>query len=81
MGLTRREVAERMDAIVAFSGLEAWLNMPIRTCSSGMVARLDFSVAVHLDPEILLIDEILAVGTPTSMQSVMIGSTSSGGKE
>jgi lipopolysaccharide transport system ATP-binding protein len=62
MGLTRREVAERMDAIVAFSGLEAWLNEPIRTYSSGMVARLGFSVAVHLDPEILLIDEILAVG-------------------
>jgi lipopolysaccharide transport system ATP-binding protein len=62
LGLTRREVAERMDAIVAFSGLEAWLNEPIRTYSSGMVARLGFSVAVHLDPEILLIDEILAVG-------------------
>jgi ABC-type polysaccharide/polyol phosphate transport system ATPase subunit len=62
MGLTRREVAERMDAIVAFSGLAAWLNEPIRTYSSGMVARLGFSVAVHLDPEILLIDEILAVG-------------------
>ena len=62
MGLTRREVAERMEAIVAFSGLEAWLNEPIRTYSSGMVARLGFSVAVHLDLEILLIDEILAVG-------------------
>lgn len=63
MGLTRREVAERMDAIVVFSGLdEASLNEPIRTFSTGMVARLGFSVAVHLDPEILLIDEILAVG-------------------
>jgi homopolymeric O-antigen transport system ATP-binding protein len=62
MGLTRREVAERMDAIAAFSGLGAWLNEPIRTYSSGMVARLGFSVAVHLDPDILLIDEILAVG-------------------
>jgi lipopolysaccharide transport system ATP-binding protein len=62
MGLTRREVADRIDAIVAFSGLEAWLNEPIRTYSSGMVARLGFSVAVHLDPEILLVDEILAVG-------------------
>jgi ABC-type polysaccharide/polyol phosphate transport system ATPase subunit len=47
---------------VAFSGLEAWLNEPIRTYSSGMVARLGFSVAVHLDPDILLIDEILTVG-------------------
>jgi len=62
LGLTRREVTERMDAIIAFSGLEAWLNEPMRTYSNGMVARLGFSVAVHLDPEILLIDEILAVG-------------------
>ena len=62
MGLTRREVQERMEAIVAFSGLADSLNEPIRTYSSGMVARLGFSVAVHLDPEILLIDEILAVG-------------------
>ena len=62
MGLTRGEVAARMDAIVAFSGLEASLNEPLRTYSSGMVARLGFSVAVHLSPDILLIDEILAVG-------------------
>jgi lipopolysaccharide transport system ATP-binding protein len=62
LGLSRSQVAERMDAIVAFSGLEGWLNEPIRTYSSGMVARLGFSVAVHLDPDILLIDEILAVG-------------------
>jgi lipopolysaccharide transport system ATP-binding protein len=62
MGLTRREVAARMEAIVAFSGLEPSLNEPLRTYSSGMVARLGFSVAVHLEPDILLIDEILAVG-------------------
>jgi lipopolysaccharide transport system ATP-binding protein len=62
MGLTRSEVQERMEAIVAFSELANSLNEPIRTYSSGMVARLGFSVAVHLDPEILLIDEILAVG-------------------
>ena len=62
MGLTRGEVAARMDAIVAFSGLEASLNEPLRTYSGGMVARLGFSVAVHLNPDILLIDEILAVG-------------------
>lgn len=62
MGLTRREVAARMEAIVAFSGLESSLNEPLRTYSSGMVARLGFSVAVHLEPDILLIDEILAVG-------------------
>lgn len=62
MGLTRGEVAARMEAIVAFSGLEPSLNEPLRTYSSGMVARLGFSVAVHLEPDILLIDEILAVG-------------------
>jgi lipopolysaccharide transport system ATP-binding protein len=62
MGLTRREVEARMEAIVAFSGLADSLNEPVRTYSSGMVARLGFSVAVHLDPDILLIDEILAVG-------------------
>ncbi len=62
MGMTRREVACRFDAIVAFSGLEAVLDEPLRTYSSGMVARLGFSVAAHLDPDILLIDEILAVG-------------------
>jgi len=60
--LTRRQVAARLEAIVAFSGLESSLNEPLRTYSSGMVARLGFSVAVHLDPDILLIDEILAVG-------------------
>ena len=58
----RREVVQRLDAIVAFSGLEAFLDEPIRTYSSGMVARLGFSVAAHLDLDILLIDEILAVG-------------------
>ncbi|HWP02728.1 MAG TPA: ABC transporter ATP-binding protein [Gemmatimonadaceae bacterium] len=62
LGLTRREVLKRMDAIVAFSELGDFLDQPLRTYSSGMLARLGFSVAVHLDPEILLVDEILAVG-------------------
>jgi lipopolysaccharide transport system ATP-binding protein len=62
LGLTRREVLARMDEIIAFSELESFLDQPIRTYSSGMVARLGFSVAVHLDPEVLLIDEVLAVG-------------------
>ena len=62
MGLTRRQAGQRLDAIIAFSGLEAFLDEPLRTYSSGMVARLGFSVAAHLDPDILLIDEILAVG-------------------
>ncbi len=62
LGLTRREVLAKMNDIVAFSELESFLDQPIRTFSSGMLARLGFSVAAHLDPEILLIDEVLAVG-------------------
>jgi lipopolysaccharide transport system ATP-binding protein len=62
LGLTRREVLARMGEIIAFSELESFLDQPIRTYSSGMVARLGFSVVVHLDPGVLLIDEVLAVG-------------------
>ena len=61
-GLTRREVAERFDSIVAFSELEEYLNNPLRTYSSGMHMRLAFAVASHIEPEVLLIDEVLAVG-------------------
>lgn len=61
-GLTRREVKERFDAIVAFAELEAFIDNPIRTYSSGMQMRLGFAIAVHAEPEILLIDEILSVG-------------------
>jgi len=62
LGLTRREVAERVDEIIAFSELHQFIDAPLRTYSSGMIARLGFSVAVHLDPSILLVDEVLAVG-------------------
>lgn len=62
LGLTRAEVLMKMQEIISFSELEAFIDKPIRTYSTGMVARLGFSVAVHLDPEILLIDEILSVG-------------------
>lgn len=62
LGLTRREVAERKADIIAFAELEDFMEQPLRTYSSGMMARLGFSVAVHLNPEILLIDEVLAVG-------------------
>jgi lipopolysaccharide transport system ATP-binding protein len=61
-GLTRRQVLERFDRIVAFAELEAFLDNPLRTYSTGMRMRLAFSVATHIDPEILLIDEILSVG-------------------
>jgi lipopolysaccharide transport system ATP-binding protein len=62
LGMTKKEVLKKLDEIVAFSELEDFIDQPIRTYSSGMVTRLAFSVAVHLDPEILLVDEILAVG-------------------
>jgi homopolymeric O-antigen transport system ATP-binding protein len=62
LGLTRREVASRTEEIIAFSELGEFVNAPLRTYSSGMIARLGFSVAVHLDPDILLVDEVLAVG-------------------
>ncbi len=61
-GLTRRQVAERFDRIVAFAELEAFLDNPLRTYSTGMRMRLAFAVATHIDPDILLIDEILSVG-------------------
>ena len=62
LGMTRRQVTDQMDAIIAFSGLEPFIDQPLRSYSTGMVARLGFSIAVHLDPEILLVDEVLAVG-------------------
>lgn len=62
IGLSRRELAARFDEIVAFAELEAFLDMPVRHYSSGMQARLGFSVAVHVDGDVLLVDEALAVG-------------------
>ncbi|MBQ8983576.1 MAG: ABC transporter ATP-binding protein [Lachnospiraceae bacterium] len=61
-GLTKKEIDERMDDIVAFSELEEFLDNPVRTYSSGMYMRLAFSVAINVDADILLVDEILAVG-------------------
>ncbi len=62
LGLTRREIEARLDAIVAFSEIEAFLDTPVKFYSSGMFVRLGFSVAAHIDPDVLLIDEVLAVG-------------------
>jgi len=62
LGLSKREIRKRFDAIVHFAELEAFIDEPVKTYSSGMYMRLGFSVAIHADPEILLIDEIMAVG-------------------
>ena len=62
LGLNKRELDSRFDSIVAFSELAEFIDMPVKHYSSGMYMRLGFSVAVHVDPDILIVDEILAVG-------------------
>lgn len=62
MGMTRREIAHRLDDIVAFAGVERYLDTPVKRYSSGMKVRLGFAVAAHLESEILIVDEVLAVG-------------------
>ncbi len=62
LGLTRAEIRARFDEIVEFAGVDRFLEMPVKHYSSGMYVRLAFSVAAHLEPEILIVDEVLAVG-------------------
>src|SRR5687768_14991831 len=62
LGLSKREVASRFDEIVAFAELEDFIDEPVKTYSSGMYMRLGFSVAINVDPDVLLVDEVLAVG-------------------
>ena len=62
LGMTRREINRQFDAIVDFSGTEKFLDTPVKRYSSGMYVRLAFAVAAHLNPEILIVDEVLAVG-------------------
>jgi lipopolysaccharide transport system ATP-binding protein len=70
-GLTRRQVQERFEAIVAFAELEDFIDSPLRTYSTGMQMRLAFAVAVHTDPQLLLIDEVLAVGDISFQQKCL----------
>jgi ABC-type polysaccharide/polyol phosphate transport system ATPase subunit len=62
LGLSRREVERRFDEIVEFAELKDFIDAPVKTYSSGMYMRLGFAVAIHVDPEVLLVDEVLAVG-------------------
>jgi homopolymeric O-antigen transport system ATP-binding protein len=62
LGLTKAEIRKKFDEIVAFSGVEQFIDTPVKRYSSGMYVRLAFAVAAHLEPEILIIDEVLAVG-------------------
>src|SRR4249919_464248 len=62
LGLTKREIARRFDEIVDFAEMKDFIDAPVKTYSSGMYMRLGFAVAIHVDPEVLLVDEVLAVG-------------------
>jgi lipopolysaccharide transport system ATP-binding protein len=62
LGLSRKQVRQRFDQIVEFSGLEKFIDLPVKNYSSGMYVRLAFAVAAHLNPEIVILDEVLAVG-------------------
>ena len=62
LGLSKREITRRFDEIVEFAEMEEFIDAPVKTYSSGMYMRLGFAVAIHVDPEVLLVDEVLAVG-------------------
>lgn len=62
IGMTRKEIESLLPSIVEFSGLQEFIDEPMRTYSSGMYVRLGFAIAAHMDPELLLVDEVLAVG-------------------
>ncbi|MEA3210640.1 MAG: lipopolysaccharide transport system ATP-binding protein [Chthoniobacter sp.] len=71
LGMRHEEVARKFDEIVAFSGVEEFIDTPVKRYSSGMRVRLAFAVAAHLDPEILIIDEVLAVGDQSFQQKCL----------
>src|SRR6478672_4756001 len=62
LGLTKREIEQRFDEIIEFAEMREFIDAPVKTYSSGMYMRLGFAVAIHVDPDVLLVDEVLAVG-------------------
>ncbi len=80
MGMSRAEVANKFDEIVDFSGVEKFIDTPVKRYSSGMYVRLAFAVAAHLDPDILVVDEVLAVGD-AEFQKKCLGKMGDVGKE
>ncbi|MEZ4226503.1 MAG: ABC transporter ATP-binding protein [Polyangiaceae bacterium] len=71
LGVGRDEAAERIEAILAFADLKDFVNVPVRNYSTGMVARLGFGVAMHVDADVLLVDEVLAVGDGAFQQKCL----------
>ena len=82
LGMTRTEIRRKFDEIVAFAEIEKFLDTPVKRYSSGMYVRLAFAVAAHLEPEILLVDEVLAVGDAAFQRKCMskIGQVAEGGR-
>lgn len=80
LGMTKREVTAKLDEIIDFSGVERYLDTPVKRYSSGMMVRLGFAVAAHLEPEILIVDEVLAVGD-SEFQKKCIGKMGEVSKE
>jgi lipopolysaccharide transport system ATP-binding protein len=82
LGMSRREIRQRFDDIVAFAEINKFLDTPVKRYSSGMYVRLAFSVAAHLEPEVLLVDEVLAVGDAAFQKKCLwkMGDVASGGR-
>jgi lipopolysaccharide transport system ATP-binding protein len=82
LGMTRTEIKKKFDEIVAFAGIEKFLDTPVKRYSSGMYVRLAFAVAAHLEPEILLVDEVLAVGDAQFQKKCLgkMGEVAKGGR-
>jgi ABC-type polysaccharide/polyol phosphate transport system ATPase subunit len=80
LGMSRREIARRFDEIVEFAGVERFLETPLKRYSSGMYLRLAFAVAAHIDPEVMIVDEVLAVGD-AEFQARCLGRMSELGRE